>query len=290
MSVHSHLLNLQHMVNHLLFTSQDETVMEQVMNERNCSFYDLISCCKPFKDEQVFVNESILDDNSLPSLTPRYYSVLNDCYQANGSLSEETSKFKLCFTEHKFKNKYGEARNGVGTRFLSTNAVLAQTEFQVKVGDHCLKLPQMTEHTRLLFICMGTGVVPFIGMLERIQGLGLPFSKIEMVFGVRNDEKAFLYKDFLVAFFKKHAANATLHLACSRSLSNNDLVPIRTSKGYLTGVLGNLHLEDKPDQHILICGNKNALEKSVFEGLKISEDVKGRMKKEGRLMMELWSE
>jgi len=40
----------------------------------------------------------------------------------------------------------------------------------------------------------------------------------------------------------------------------------------------------------MICGNKSALGTSVFQALKIVPDVVATMKKEGKVMTELWNE
>lgn len=63
-----------------------------------------------------------------------------------------------------------------------------------------LKLPELNEQTKLLIVCMGTGVVPFIGMLERINNLGSN-CKVALIFGVRNDTTMCFYKEFLLKFF-----------------------------------------------------------------------------------------
>lgn len=119
---------------------------------------------------------------------------------------------------------------------------------------------------------MGTGIVPFIGMLQRLQNLGQS-CKVTLVYGVRNNTTVCYYKDFLVQWFSKRP-ESQLYLACSREIVNEE-VPSNVSfvKGYVQDVLSRFDLskfqiqDEKVTQDsqvddktfVLICGNKNAL-------------------------------
>jgi len=107
-----------------------------------------------------------------------------------------------------------------------------------------------------------------------------------MVYGVRNNRAACYYKDFLVDWFAKRPVTTQLYLACSRAIEAEETPKnVQTIKGYVQDVLKRFSLQEwavQPNEiiedeqmvdqctNILICGNKNALQKSVFENLKIS--------------------
>jgi sulfite reductase alpha subunit-like flavoprotein len=55
---------------------------------------------------------------------------------------------------------------------------------------------------------MGTGVTPFISILERIYANKdyLANVNIQMFYGVRNDDSSFYYEEFLTKFFAESHA------------------------------------------------------------------------------------
>ena len=140
----------------------------------------------------------------------------------------------------------------------------------------------------LIFVCMGTGVVPFISMLERIKLAKIP-ARVAMFFGVRNDANMFYYRELLTEFFANQA-NSTLHLQCSREISGTEYPGVVKGKGYVQSALEKYDLPGDGDCHVLICGNKNALGKVAMDSLKLSQEKLARMREEGRILMELWNE
>jgi len=126
-----------------------------------------------------------------------------------------------------------------------------------------------------------------------------------MFYGVRDNDKSFYFGEFLTQFFARQGSGSHLYVACSRGMVN---VPshqnVTFESGRLQRSLSRFCLqkfirtelpatfEPIPDAntHILICGNRNALQKSVFESLLMSETTKKQLQASGRLLMELWSE
>ena len=90
--------------------------------------------------------------------------------------------------------------------------------------------------------------------------------KIHLLYGVRNNKEEWLFEDFLRSFFSKFP-QCHLYLACSRDLFENVEKPnnIHFFKGHVQDVVPELRkiVEMKPK--ILLCGNKSALGKEVFE-------------------------
>lgn len=116
-----------------------------------------------------------------------------------------------------------------------------------------------------------------------------------MVYGVRNNTTVCYYKDFLIRFFKARP-DSTLYLACSRDILDEDLPSnVHTVKGYVQTVLSKFDLksfklcesdlttdaEVDQETNLLICGNKNALQKSVFDNLRISSETRERLRENG---------
>ena len=123
------------------------------------------------------------------------------------------------------------------------------------------------------------------------------------MYGVRNDSSLCFYREWLTKWFEGRP-NCQLSIACSRQLSsevsgNN----ISISKGYLQDCyLRRFDLQGwkfSPEQtaklvdtntHVMVCGNKNALKKTVLENLSVDSETQEKMKLSGQLLMELWNE
>lgn len=201
-----------------------ESALEKLVSEPEVKKYtlmELITECQEIKDEQFFLTESALEEQALPSQSYRYYSMLDDPFwdAKEQCQRSETNRFKICFTEHKFSDNFGKQQAGVGTHYLARVAALnSQVQLKFSKESRLLRLPDKCDaSTRIMFVCMGTGIVPFIGMMERILNLKLR-CKVTLVFGVRNNHSAWLYKDFLVKFFAQRQDDCKMYLACSREV------------------------------------------------------------------------
>ncbi len=105
-----------------MFTSDfEEDLAKLVGLERTrYSLLDLVSRCDPFANERFMLAESCLEDGLL-RLQPRYYSILNDPYakQTGEGITDECKELTLSFTLHKFKDDFGEDREGLCTSYLA---------------------------------------------------------------------------------------------------------------------------------------------------------------------------
>lgn len=117
-----------------------------------------------------------------------------------------------------------------------------ETELKCHISkkSRVLSLPKsLGDNTRinLVIICMGTGVVPFISMLKRIEHLNAQNVHIRMFYAVRSDKKDFCYySDFLKEYFSKFEdAKSNLTLACSREITGafEGAKNVNVREGYL---------------------------------------------------------
>lgn len=158
-----------------MISTDFEDELDQLIAEgerKKYTLLELVQYCTPFVDEHFFLTESALEDG-LPKIQNRYYSMLDDPYFSaeEGKMSDQCSTFKICFTQHKFKNTFEKPQEGLCTGYLSQRCQVGdEVRCHISKNTRVLKLPQqLIATTKLLFICMGTGVVPFISMLERIE-------------------------------------------------------------------------------------------------------------------------
>jgi sulfite reductase alpha subunit-like flavoprotein len=182
--------------------------------------------------------DTVLEE-ALPKIRQRYYSIVNDPFFTN-KLEQETNRIELCFTKHKFKDQDGLEQPGLCTSYLSNLAIGSEVKMQISKNTRVLRLPAgAAEGGKLVIICMGTGVVPFISMLKRIQNMKYENLQINMFYGVRSDSSELCYyRNFLVDFFASRS-NSVLHLACSREVTG-DLTGaknVNVTKGYIQSVI-----------------------------------------------------
>lgn len=127
------------------------------------------------------------------------------------------------FSETKYK-KNDDYRLGLCTDFLTSPNNLDSVEFKCQFSQsyRILRLPpapvEEDKVQNLIILAHGTGVAPFISMLEFIQKANLMQKyAVTMVFGVRDNQEDFLFRDFLLNFFSA-SPHSNLLLACSRSI------------------------------------------------------------------------
>jgi sulfite reductase alpha subunit-like flavoprotein len=92
-------------------------------------------------------------------------------------------------------------------------------------------------------IAHGTGIVPFVSILERIANLLHnstscdAVGEVHLFYGCRNDLDEFLYKGFILSTLEtlnSLGCKVTLHLACSRSQSDIPYLSyVSTTNGYV---------------------------------------------------------
>ncbi|TNV80606.1 hypothetical protein FGO68_gene3840 [Halteria grandinella] len=254
------------------------------------------------KDRLEGIPYSIIEDD-LPRIKPRYFSIVNDPYLVTDSKSRT---FQICFTVHKF----GEHKmEGFCTSFLK-DQMLSLDKAKIRVHfSHSNRIIHFDQdkwlHSQqpLIMICHGTGVVPFVSILSRIQSLlslNQPFSfgPVSLFLGIRNNHEDFLYKEHLlkvIAELQSINSSCTLGVACSRELIGQEENMI---KGYVQEYVSKMADQVREQVRegngvIMVCGNKNTLGKSVMSVLSdvvLSSDEVDKLKRENRLILELWNE
>jgi len=180
------------------------------------------------------LSESALEDG-LPKMRQRYYSIVNDPYFENGKKQDDCRKIKLCFTLHHFSNSKGERQNGLSTSYLNNLTIGDKITCSISQNTRVLKNPT-SPNPKLLIICMGTGVVPFVSILSQIKNLALE-TQITMFYQCRDDSRTCYYRKFLIDFFTDRS-NSSIHLICSRDIAHNtNTSGVITRKGYLKEAL-----------------------------------------------------
>src|SRR3989339_1109253 len=132
--------------------------------------------------------------------------------------------------------------DGVASTYFKNLKIGDTAKFQGPFGRFIL---DFASKKNLLFIATGTGVAPFIGMLEDIFEKKVD-RKIEMYFGLRYEEDIF-YQEILEKFAKEHN-NFKYHLTVSRA--KNDFKGL---KGRITEYL-DVKKYDLKNTQIYLCG------------------------------------
>ena len=93
----------------------------------------------------------------------------------------------------------------------------------------------------IVMIAHGTGIAPFISMLQRIQNDESVFQRVEVhfLFGARDNGEELLFGEFLTQFFEVNRKNK-LYLACSREIEENKLKTLENVffyKGYVQDMI-----------------------------------------------------
>ena len=165
----SRKVNLKSLSESILMVSEDaSSELESLLSEAEASKYtllELVEHCKPFVEEKFMLPELAVE--SLPRIKNRYFSILFDPYQGSES---ECDTLTLCFTLHSFKDQFNNTREGLATTYLSSCPLGSEIKCNISKNTRVLKLPaQITPDTKMLMVCMGTGIVPFISMLDRLS-------------------------------------------------------------------------------------------------------------------------
>mmetsp|Transcript_16134 Transcript_16134/g.27286 ORF Transcript_16134/g.27286 Transcript_16134/m.27286 type:complete len:224 (-) Transcript_16134:390-1061(-) len=156
----------------------------------------------------------IVEESSiLPKIRPRFYSIITEPFKSD---QEKTDRLEIVFSLTQFfkgANKGSSSSSshsalGLCTSFLSDPTNMSNPDVQIKAqfssAYRVLKLPpSLPSSTRnVLMIGQGTGIAPFLSMLDRIKSRGLTEQyKIVLLFGVRDDKESFIFSNFLTSFF-----------------------------------------------------------------------------------------
>lgn len=135
---------------------------------------------------------SIIEDD-IPRIKARYFSIINDPFESDPS---NARKFTICFTVHKFN--CGQAE-GLCTGFLRDQLVSAvKQKFKVHFSHtnriiHLDADKWLSGLNPIVMVAHGTGVVPFVSVLQRMRNLLKTHSPqligpVHLYFGIRSDD------------------------------------------------------------------------------------------------------
>lgn len=222
---------------------------------------------------------SFLLEGDFAKISKRFYSICNDPFKE----ASKPNTIKLLFTRHTFKIE-DEIRQGHCSQYLADFALNKSLSFSIGLIGRVLKLPNDTAN--LLIIAQGTGIAPFLSILDRIlySENHKTSTKVKMVYGVRDNHANMIHKANVENFFASQSESEiegkTQHelvVACSRDIDegqNSTASNISYERGYVQDCISKLDLSgiNYSNTHVLICGNKNALGGSALRALPFEQD------------------
>lgn len=111
------------------------------------------------------------ESHIIPKIKPRFYSITNDPYM--GRSQQKSKQLEIVLSETKYQ-KGDSYRYGLCTSFITNPSNWNSTEFKCQFSSsfRILRLPQApsdeSKIQNLVIIAHGTGVAPFISMLQFI--------------------------------------------------------------------------------------------------------------------------
>ncbi len=142
---------------------------------------------------------------------------------------------------------------GAGTTYLFNELEVGGT-IRFKGPSGTFVLPEKID-SDLVFICTGTGVAPFRGMLWDIYNQKKTHQKLHLIFGTRHKE-GLLYKDELEDLTKKLEG-----FSYSAALSREE--DWDGYKGYIHQIYKEDYKTVRPDVHFYLCGWTNMIDEAV---------------------------
>ena len=215
----------------------------------------------------------------LPLIQPRYYTVAS----SNKILK---NKFELAITIVNWKNYKNEIINGLVGNYITNLYKNFKKNEKVKFfhKKSSFKLPENIEKNPLLMICTGTGISPYISFLKELSSFNKEFQTY-LIFGSKNKDCDFLYKDFLEDCLNKKILKE-LYTAFSRDQKEKiyvqDILEKNFSKDKLLNMINNGLI-------VYICGS-SSMGKSVKEKLEfiIGKEEYDKLFKGNKLLVEVW--
>ena len=84
--------------------------------------------------------------------------------------------------------------DGLGSRYLFEEVTVG-TEIKLKGPDGGFVLPEVLDK-ELIFLCTGTGVVPFRSMIQNVFQNHIPFKKIHLIYGTKTERDILFLEEF----------------------------------------------------------------------------------------------
>ena len=237
--------------------------------------------------ENLKIESFILEESHIiPRIKPRFYSLANNPAQ-NGY---KTVKF--VFSNEIFESN-GVKKEGFCTSFLSNQANIGKKiKCNLSILYRVLRLPD-DNSAPLIFIAQGTGIAPFVSMLEAISA----DREITVLYGVRDNSESMVCKKQILEIQSK-MPNLKLFLACSRNIDQNTET-ILTYKGYIQKMIQETpdiqeifrNMKNHNSSEIMLCGGRKAINE-ILNTLKAvsGEEYIEKMSKNDKIKMEIWGE
>jgi|JI7StandDraft_1071085.scaffolds.fasta_scaffold12176_3 CDP-4-dehydro-6-deoxyglucose reductase len=145
------------------------------------------------------------------------------------------------------------SENGLGTKYLFEE-IRVGSVLKFKGPDGSFIIPDSLDK-EIIMLCTGTGVAPFRSMLKHIEHLNLPFNKIHLIFGTRN-ESGTLYMDEWQRL-SKMKPNFQFDIALSRE----------QKAGFYNGYIHDIYIKKyaavREDRIFYICGWSGMVDQAV---------------------------
>ncbi|KAL9645821.1 hypothetical protein ABK040_003553 [Willaertia magna] len=195
----------------------------------------------------------------IPQMKPRYFSI-------SSSQSMYPNQIHICVAIVKFTTPFKRTRFGVCTSWLTTLDPVNNNNIQIPIWitKGTMTLPKSLE-TPMIMVGPGTGVAPFRSFIQdRLIKLesstGVPLGKSVIVFGNRNYNDDFLYKDDFEQLEEVEQMNFKLLTAFSRDQSNKFYVQhklFQESK-FIYDLVMNKHA------YVYVAGNAKRMPTDVY--------------------------
>ena len=116
--------------------------------------------------------------------------------------------------------------------------------------------------THLWFLATGTGIGPFISMLQT-KDIWQKFDKVIVVYGVR-EQQDLAYRDLLLAIQNQYPTQVEIIFSVTREICDNAL-SCRIPAGLLSGEIEQkVGLQiNQTDSQVMLCGNPNMISESL---------------------------
>lgn len=147
---------------------------------------------------------------------------------------------------------------GKGTQYLFENLEEGET-LSFKGPEGSFILPTNLDQ-ELILICTGTGVAPFKSMVDHVFFNDLPFKKIHLIFGTRNEEEI-LYRETFEQYAKSDSRFE--YSVCLSREEPNESWPGHFNSGYVHQIYNQKYPKDGTDRLFMLCGWSEMIDDAV---------------------------
>ena len=215
----------------------------------------------------------------LPKISPRYYTIAS-------SPNHISNKLDIAITLVSWKNYKGESRYGLTSNYFNTLYKNNTKEsLRVVIKKSSFKLPEKLS-TPMMMICTGSGIAPFISLLQELDKRNEKGYQTYLIFGSKNKQNDFIFEDELKEYQSKGVLTE-LNGAFSRDDPNKKIYVQDVLKEKYGTKLKELIKDNK--MYVYICGSLSmgSNVKSVISET-VGKEIYDEMVNEKRLITEFW--